>query len=185
MLRLKIVQHNKKHLGSLTALGPGAGNFDAETMSQSQLSDASLVSGTQSLSGLSETSKLSQARVRMTKSRKKSKQKKKKKAPKEGATFEEEMLVEFLDDINVSQEERDEVSNLMKALVYFGYIDESVNLHEKVENLLHLTNSRIRTIEQQAILDESPVLVDLYNIKNTKYDEDFDEEWKDIRFMKH
>ena len=185
LLRLKIVQHNKKHLGSLTALGPGAGNFDAETMSQSQLSDASLVSGTQSLSGLSETSKLSQARVRMTKSRKKSKQKKKKKAPKEGATFEEEMLVEFLDDINVSQEERDEVSNLMKALVYFGYIDESVNLHEKVENLLYLTNSRIRTIEQQAILDESPVLVDLYNIKNTKYDEDFDEEWKDIRFMKH
>ena len=185
LLRLKIVQHNKKHLGNLNTLGVGQGAFDAETMSQSQLSDASLASGTASLSGLSETSKLSQARVRMQKSKKKSKQKKKKKVPKEGSPFEEEMLVEYLDSVYVPREERDEVSNLMKVLVYFGFIDESVNLHEKVEELMHITNTKQWTMEQSAILAESPVLSDLYGIKDTKYEADFEEEWKDIRFMKH
>ena len=134
LLRLKIVQFDKKNFGSLNALGIGEGTFDAETMSQSQLSDASLASGTKSLSGLSETSKLSQARVRMGKSKKKSKQKKSKKVPKEGSPFEEEMLVEYLgkfdsfisiiDDIEISKAERDEVSNLMKALVYFEYVSK-------------------------------------------------------------
>ena len=134
LLRLKIVQFDKKNFGSLNALGIGEGTFDAETMSQSQLSDASLASGTKSLSGLSETSKLSQARVRMGKSKKKSKQKKSKKVPKEGSPFEEEMLVEYLgkfdsfisiiDDIEISKTERDEVSNLMKALVYFEYVSK-------------------------------------------------------------
>lgn len=185
LLRLKIVQHHKRHLGNINALGVGGGAFDAETMSQSQLSDASLASGTQSLGGLSETSKLSMARVRMGKSKKKAKQKKKKKVPKEGSPFEEELLVEYLDDVSVSREERDEVSNLMKTLVYFGYIDESVNLHEKVEELMVLSNSTLRTIEQEDILLESPVLKDLYNIKDSKYEDDFEEEWKDIRFMKH
>ena len=65
LLRLKIVQFEKKNFGSLSALGIGERTFDEETMSQPQLSDASLASGTISLSGLSETSKLSQARVRM------------------------------------------------------------------------------------------------------------------------
>ena len=138
LLRLKIVQFEKKNFGSLNALGIGEGTFDAETMSQSQLSDASLASGTNSLSGLSETSKLSQARVRMGKSKKKSKQKKSKKVPKEGSPFEEEMLVGYLGmfdnninnavgDIEASKTERDEVSNLMKALVYFEYV--SLNIH--------------------------------------------------------
>lgn len=185
LLRLKIVQHNKKHLGNINSLGAGGGAFDAETMSQSQMSDASLASGTGSISGLSETSKLSQARVRMGKSKKKPKQKKKKKLPKEGSPFEEEMLVDYLEDTEVPKEERDEVSNLMKTLVYFGYIDESVYLHEKVEELMKLSNEKHRTIEQTDILLESPVLKDLYNIKDTKYEDDFEDEWKDLRFMKH
>lgn len=185
LLRLKIVQHNKKHLGSINALTIGAGAFDAETMSQSQLSDASLTSGQSSISGLSETSKLSQARVRMGKSKKKSKKKKKKKIPKENSPFEEEMLVDFLEEIKVEKTEREEVSDLMKALVYFGYIDESVVLHEKVEELMKLTNQRLWTIEQGDILEESPVLKDLYKIKDVKYADGFEEEWKDIRFMKH
>lgn len=146
LLRLKIVQFEKKNFGSLNTLGIGQGVFDAETMSQSQLSDASLVSGSQSLSGLSETSKLSQARLRMGKKKKKSKQKKKK-VPKQGSPFEEEMLVEFLNDVDVPKDELTEVSNLMKVLVYFGYIDESVNLHEKIEKLLKVTNQKVRTIE--------------------------------------
>jgi len=185
LLRLKIVQHNKKHLGSINALTIGNGAFDAETMSQSQLSDASMTSGQSSISGLSETSKLSQARVRMGKSKKKSKKKKKKKVPKENSPFEEEMLVEFLEDISVEKAERDEVSNLMKTLVYFGYIDESVYLHEKLEELMKLTNTKLWTIEQGDILEESPVLKDLYKINDTKYADNFEEEWKDIRFMKH
>jgi hypothetical protein len=184
LLRLKIVQHNKKHLGNINSLGVGGGTFDAEVMSQSQMSDASLVSGT-SISGLSETSKLSQARVRMGKSKKKTKNKKKKRLPKEGSPFEEEMLVDYLEDTDVTKEERDEVTKLMKTLVYFGFIDESVHLHEKIEELMKLSNVKHRTIEQNDILEESPILKELYHIKDTKYDDNFIDEWKDIRFMKH
>jgi elongator complex protein 1 len=184
LLRLKIVQHNKKHLGNINSLGVGGGTFDAEVMSQSQMSDASLVSGT-SISGLSETSKLSQARVRMGKSKKKTKNKKKKRLPKEGSPFEEEMLVDYLEDTDVTKEERDEVTKLMKTLVYFGFIDESVHLHEKIEELMKLSNVKHRTIEQNDILEESPILKELYHIKDTKYDDNFEDEWKDIRFMKH
>lgn len=185
LLRLKIVQHQKKQLGNINALGAGGVAFDPETMSQSQLSEASMTSGTSTLSGLSETSKLSQARVRMGKSKKKGKAKKKKKMPKEGSLFEEEMIVEYLEDISVTREEREEASIIMKALVYFGYIDESVQLHEKIEELMNATNFKIRTIEQMDILLESPVLSDLYGIKEENYEEDFDKEWKDLRFMKH
>ena len=60
-----------------------------------------------------------------------------------------------------------------------------MNLHERVEKLLNTTNQKVRTLEQQGILDESPVLHDLYHIKNIKYTEDILEDWKDIRFMKH
>ena len=187
LLRLKIVQHNKKYLGNINTLGTGGGVFDAETMSQSQLSDASMTSGMSSMSGLSETSKLSMARVRMGKSKKNKKRnkKKKKKVPKEGSPFEEEMLVDYLEEVFVDKTERNEVSNLMKALVYFGYIDESVNLHEKLEELMRITNTKLWTIEQEGILEESPILKDLYKIKDSKYEADFEEEWKDIRFMKH
>ena len=60
-----------------------------------------------------------------------------------------------------------------------------MNLHEKLEKLLNITNQKVRTLEQQGILEESPVLHDLYDIKNIKYSEDVLDEWKDIRFMKH
>jgi elongator complex protein 1 len=136
LLRLKIVQHHKRQLGNINSLGNVGGIFDPETMSQSQLSDASMTSGQSSLSGLSETSKLSQARVRMGKSKKKPKAKKKKKVPKEGSLFEEEMLVEYLDDFEVSKEERREIDELMKVLVYFGFVDESILLHEKTAELM-------------------------------------------------
>lgn len=70
----------------------------------------------------------------MARARKGGKAKKKKdKNPrivKEGSPFEEELLVDYLNGVQISKEEKNEISNLIKALTYFTYIDESVLLHE-------------------------------------------------------
>ena len=68
-------------------------------------------------------------------------------AVKEGSPFEEELLVDYLNNVSVTKEERNEISNLIKALTYFSYIDESVKLHESTEQLMELSKKDQRTLE--------------------------------------
>jgi len=55
---------------------------------------------------------------------------------KEGSPFEEELLVDYLNGVQISKMEKNEISNLIKALTYFTYIDESVLLHETANSLM-------------------------------------------------
>ena len=57
---------------------------------------------------------------------------------KEGSPFEEELLVDYLNAVTVTKEERAEVANLIKVLAYFGEIDSSVKLHESTAALLKI-----------------------------------------------
>lgn len=136
VVRLKIVQENKKLIPGV--IKPGNMNLDMETMSQSQFSDLSQ-SQASDTSGISETSKLSMARARRGKSNKKKNKGGNVRSVKEGSPFEEELLVDFLNNLVVTKEERKEIGNLIKVLVYFSLIDESVKIHEATETLMKIS----------------------------------------------
>ena len=56
---------------------------------------------------------------------------------KEGSPFEEEYLIDFLQtEIKVKIEDKEEVKEIMKALLYFGMVEESTDIHSLVERLL-------------------------------------------------
>ena len=122
-------------------------------LSQSQASDTS---------GISETSKLSMAWARKAASNKKKKDKKPW-AVKEGSPFEEELLVDYLNGVVITKEEKLEISNLIKALTYFSYIDESVQIHEVTQKLMESSKKMQRTLEQQWILNSNPAFKDNFN----------------------
>ena len=65
----------------------------------------------------------------------------KKKQVKEGSPFEEDNLIEMLkEEVVLSQEDKDQVKHIMNALVYFGNIDTSTNLHGLVQKLMNATH---------------------------------------------
>ena len=87
----------------------------------------------------------------MARARKGKSKKKKDKNPrivKEGSPFEEELLVDYLNGASLSKEEKLEISNLIKALTFFSYIDESVLLHETAEKFMEISKKFQRTLEQ-------------------------------------
>jgi hypothetical protein len=56
---------------------------------------------------------------------------------KEGSPFEEEYLIDLLkEEIRVVVEDKDEVKEIMKALLHFGMIDESTEIHGLVEKMM-------------------------------------------------
>ena len=78
--------------------------------------------------GYSQTSKKSK------KSNKGDKKPRKRREIKEGAPFEEEMLIEVLhEETKVTREDKDQVKKLMNALSFFGMIDECMDLHSLLE----------------------------------------------------
>jgi hypothetical protein len=74
---------------------------------------------------------------------------KKKKAVKEGSPFEEEYLIELLKDIKMSAAEKEEVQEIMRALLFFGQVDESIQLHSLLENQIKLAHivPKLTTVE--------------------------------------
>ena len=88
-------------------------------------------SGSRSSSGFSETSKKSR---RVENSKKKMR---KKRVVKEGSPFEEEYLIELLkDDTKCTEEDKTTVKNLMQVLLYFGMVQESIQIHSLVSKLM-------------------------------------------------
>jgi len=77
---------------------------------------------------------------------------KKKRAVKEGSPFEEEYLLELLkDDTKCTPEDKETVKSLMKALLYFGMVEESVQLHTLVANVIKATLQAqlLHSVEQE------------------------------------
>ena len=61
----------------------------------------------------------------------------KKRVVKEGSPFEEEYLIELLqEDTKCTEDDKATVKNLMKVLTYFGLVEESIQLHSLVEKLI-------------------------------------------------
>ena len=125
----------------------------------------------------------------MARARKGKSKKKKDKNPrmvKEGSPFEEELLVDYLNGASLSKEEKIEISNLIKALTFFSYIDESVLLHETAEKFMEISKKFQRTLEQQKIMALVPHLRDNFlEIQTVKYTQEDQTEWEDLKFMKH
>lgn len=125
----------------------------------------------------------------MARARKGKSKKKKDKNPrivKEGSPFEEELLVDYLNGAILTKEEKLEISNLIKALTFFSYIDESVLLHETAEKFMEISKKFQRTLEQQKIMALVPHLRDNFlEIQTVKYTQEDQTEWEDLKFMKH
>ena len=135
MLRLKIVQHSKRVMPGMDNFG-GERNFelDSEQLSMSNASESAMSSSNRSgksSSGFSETSKKSR---RVDNAKKKMR---KKRVVKEGSPFEEEYLLELLkDDTKCTEEDKTTVKNLMKIMLYFGMVQESIQIHSLIEKLI-------------------------------------------------
>lgn len=116
---------------------------NASSRSASQRSSASR--GSQSAgSSISQTSKKSR-RASSTK-----KKKKKLKQVKEGSPFEEDNLIELLqDEVKLTVDDQNSVKDIMDALVFFSQIEASTQLHELVEKLMKANAAcqKLRTVE--------------------------------------
>jgi hypothetical protein len=117
----------------------------------------------------------------------------KKRQVKEGSPFEEEYLIDILkEEVKVTSQDKEEVRDIMKALLNFGMIEESTDLHSLIEKLIkaEYTCVGLKTVEQEMLLEKNPsieeVFADLFNKK--KREEDFNKvlvEWADVKFFKH
>ena len=195
-LRLKIVQHNKRTMSAhMPSMNQGGLGFDADQMSMSGASSfsesqQSSTSGRSSASSFSQTSKKSK---RVTEKRKKKKMRKSR-VVKEGSPFEEDNLIELLkEEIKMQIEEKEEVKNVMNALVYFGQIELSTSLHGLVERLIRAEQVCVKlfSVEQENTLSQQPDLQEYYfaDILGTaKTDESYNaakKEWETFKFIKH
>ena len=158
MLRLKVLQHNKRVM-PVSAFG-GDRNFelDSEQLSVSNASESQMSASGRSAksgSGFSETSKQSRRQANAMKKMKK------KRTVKEGSPFEEEYLIELLqDDTKCSEQDKEQVRALMKALVYFGMVAEANQLHGLISKVMRaqMEAECLMSVEQEKALEQSPEL---------------------------
>jgi CRISPR/Cas system-associated protein Cas5 (RAMP superfamily) len=147
------------------------------------------------MSGISETSKKSKRQGAL---KKQQKQKlRKKRQVKEGSPYEEDFLIgQLQDEVRVTAADKEEVRDIIKALLNFGMIAESTDIHSLVERVLRAQYqvSLIRSVEQELFLEKAnsmqlgvqgmfPEFFDKH-----KKEEDHQKvlaEWKDVKFFKH
>lgn len=147
------------------------------------------------MSGVSETSKKSKRQGNL---KKQQKQKlKKKRQVKEGSPYEEAFLLDILkEEVRVTQTDKDEVKDIMKALLNFGMVTESTDIHEYVERLLKAQHQvqTLLSLEQQVALEKANAqqisIQEMFPeyFGKQKRDEDFQKslnEWRDVKFFKH
>ena len=135
--------------------------FDADQLSMSGTSSYSesqfsMTSGSSNRSGISETSKKSKRQGTI---KKQQKQKlKKKRQVKEGSPFEEEFLLDSLrEEIKVIPADKEEVRDIMRALLNFGMVSESTEIHGMIEKLMRAQNfcGSLLSVEQERFLEKA------------------------------
>lgn len=135
--------------------GNNALKFDADQLSMSGASaysesQFSSHSGRSGMSGISETSKKSKRQGAQLKQQKK--KLRKKRAVKEGSPFEEAYLIDALrDETKITQADKDEVRDIMRALLNFAMVAESTEIHTLVERIMRAQFSLadLMTVDQQ------------------------------------
>ena len=81
----------------------------------------------------------------------------KKRTVKEGSPFEEDNLVELLkEEVVVTTQDKDEVKDIINALVYFGMLELSTYLHGLIDRLMKAENTchGLFSLEQKQVLNE-------------------------------
>jgi len=164
--------------------------FDVDQLSMSGTSALSESQFSQSsMGGVSETSKMSK---RQNAHRKKQQQKlRKKRQVKEGSPYEEAFLIAaLLEEVKVSQADRDEVKDIMRACLNFGMVAESTDLHAHLERLIKAEHSLqgLHSVEQQLALERAPQITDLFPEALGRREEAQLKalaEWSDVKFFKH
>jgi len=180
--------------------------FDADQLSMSGASSYSesqfsMQSGSSNRSGISETSKKSK---RQGAQKKAQKQKlRKKRQVKEGSPFEENYLLDMLkEETKVTQADKDEVRDIMRALLNFGLVSESTELHGLIERLMRAQHAclSLLSVDQERFLERANSLqLDVINAfsglteagglfaKQKRLDEHTKAlaEWRDVKFFKH
>lgn len=80
----------------------------------------------------------------------------------------------------------------MKALLFFGMIEESTDLHGLIEKLMkaEFACQYLRNVEQMVLLEKNPLVEDTFEdiFNKKKKEEEFSKtltEWADVKFFKH
>lgn len=100
------------------------------------------------------------------------------------------------EEVKVTAADKDEVKDIMKALLNFGMIAESTEIHSLVEKLMKAENSvkSLMTIEQTAVLEKTAAAqIPIQEMFPEFFDkqkrmDDFQKalaEWRDVKFFKH
>lgn len=178
----------------------GLKQIDADQLSMSGTSaysesQFSMSSGRSGMSGVSETSKKSKRQGAI---KKQQKQKlRKKRQVKEGSPYEEASLIDMLkEEVKITPADKDEVRDLMRALLNFALVDESTEIHSLVEKVMKAQHavSHLLSVEQQQFLEKANsqqlFIADTFPeyFGRQKADEDQQKalaEWRDIKFFKH
>ena len=175
--------------------------FDADQLSMSGASaysesQFSSSSGRSGMSGISETSKKSKRQGTL---KKQQKQKlKKKRNVKEGSPFEEAYLLELLrEETKLGAGDKEEVKDLMKALLNHGFVAESTELHGLVERVMRAEYhvGGLLSLEEQQFIEKAQAqqfdIMAMFGERlghGQKREEDHKKalaEWKDVKFFKH
>jgi len=178
LIRLKIVQFNKRNMPQLTSAE--FADFDPETMS-TYSGVTSQISGTKSYTGSSSSSK------RSTSSKKSMKRPKVfRKKVKEGSPFEEDFLVEYLNEMKPQSRTKDEIKSLIKILVYFEMLEEAQNIQKLITAFVELTKKEERTNAQLDFIEKNPDLIDIFpQLDDKKKQKEEEDKWKFAKFLSH
>lgn len=80
----------------------------------------------------------------------------------------------------------------MKALLYFGFVEESTEIHSLVERLLRaeFVCKQIKSVEQEEVFKKIENMEEVFYEKfnKKKQEDEFNlvlNEWNDVKFFKH
>lgn len=86
---------------------------------------------------------------------------KKRKDCKEGSPFEEENLIQLLqEETKIEASDKSQVKILMQSLTYYGMLEESIEIHELVSKVMQagFEAEQLLTLEQLAVFEKQPEL---------------------------
>ena len=75
----------------------------------------------------------------------------------------------------------------MKALAYFGLVEEGNKLHSKMAQLIRITTqSTVRSVDQQKYMETHEDLLTVFpELGGNKAMLEAEEQWNDVKFFKH
>jgi len=105
---------------------------------------------------------------------------------KEGSPFEEDFLVEYLNEMKPQSRTKDEIKSLIKILVYFEMLEEAQNIQNLITNFVEITKKEERTNAQEDFIAKNPDLMDIFpQLDDKKKQKEEEDKWKFAKFLSH